>query len=134
MTIAKGLIDNFGRVGRIIKRRATKIPEPCTFLPALRYTGSSDAPSDIVARGNDDSAARRRRVEKGEKERDRPNEWRGIDTRNIGYTTEYASTILLSPSCPLLLIPTLLPRPTWPTGLCTACVHARINKRSIHYL
>lgn len=133
-SITKRFIDNFGRVGRIIKRRATK--SRSRALSCLHY-GTREAATRrlILSReGTMIAAARQRENGKGEMEKDRPNEWRGIDTKNIGYTTEYASTILLSPFCPLLFIPTLLPRPTWPAGLRTACVHARINKRSIHYL
>lgn len=128
-SIAKRLIDNFDR---IIKRRTTK-SRSCA-LSCLLYGTREAATRRLILSRRERWSAAHRRVEKGEKERDRPNEWRGIDTRNIGYTTEYASTILLSPFCPLLFIPTLLPRPTWSTGLRTACVHARINKRSIHYL
>ena len=117
----------------IIKRRETKSRSPCTFLSTLRYIREAATRRLILSHRERWSSARQQK--KRERERERYlNEWRGIDTRNIGYTTENASTILLSPFCLLLFIPTLLPRPTWSTGLRTACVHARINKRSIHYL
>lgn len=56
------------------KTESNKIAEPCAFLPALRYTGSSDVPSDIVARGNDDRGRTSTENGKG-REGERSSEW-----------------------------------------------------------
>lgn len=74
-SITKRFIDNFGRVGPHHKTESNKIPEPCAFLVCITvHAGSSDAPSDIVARGNDDRGRTSTENGKG-RDGERSSEW-----------------------------------------------------------